>query len=306
MIRRRGTHDLIVIGGGVAGLSAAAYVARFGRQVALAEARGIFGGLIANIGRVDGVLPSYTASGQGLATDLMQACTSAGVAMLDGEVTSVANGGVLKVAMADGKQYPARTIIVASGGTLRKLKVPGEDEFVGSGVSHCATCDGAFFKSGEVVVIGGGNAAAQEAIILSGICRAVTVVSRSPLRACQSYIEQLSARPNVKFIWNATVDAILGTTRVDGVRIRDLRTGSTRDHPCAGVFPFIGVEPNAGFVPAALKDEVGYIRTDESLATEENGIFAAGHVRRGYGGQVAQAAAEGITAGQAALAYLHA
>lgn len=306
MIRRRGAHDLVVIGGGIAGLTAAVHAARFGLHVALVEARGIYGGLVATIEHIDSILLSQSLSGQALSTSLVQSCVAVGVTLLEDEVTNVERGNPLKIVAASGKRYPARSVVVASGGRLRKLNVPGEDQFLGRGVSQCASCDGHFFKGTNVVVAGGGNAAAQEALILAAMCQKVTIVSRSRLRARHSYIEQLTSRRNVEFIWNATIAAISGGDRVTGVQIRNQQDGDVTDYPCSGVFPFIGVEPNAGFVPASLKDNAGYVVTNEALETEEKCIFAAGTVRRGNGGYLEQAAAEGMIAGQRAVSFLSA
>jgi thioredoxin reductase (NADPH) len=304
MIRRQGMHELIVIGGGVAGLAAAAFVARFGHHVALMEASGAYGGLIASIGQVDGVLPAYRGSGQAYASDLTQDCVAAGVEMLNGEAIGITGGDAFRVATPDGKHYRARAVVVASGGVLRKLGVPGEKELTGRGVSQCATCDGGFFRSAKVCVIGGGNAAAQEALILADICQTVTIVSRSKMRASDSYVRQLSARPNVTFIWNAAVEAIIGESRVEAVRLRDTRSGALQQHACAGLFPFIGVEPNAAFVDASLKDAAGRVQTSAALETAMPGLFAIGAARRGYGGQINQALADGITAGQGVVMRL--
>ncbi len=161
----------------------------------------------------------------------------------------------------ENKTYHPEAIIIASGASLRKLGVPGEEEFVGRGVSRCATCDGGFFRNQDVVVVGGGDGAVQEALVLAKTSRRVIMVCRSPLRAKRDYIEKLAARENVSFVWDSEVSAILGDDGVCGVRLRNVKDGTSSDIECAGLFPFIGATPNTEFAPASLLTETGHIKT---------------------------------------------
>jgi thioredoxin reductase (NADPH) len=199
--------------------------------------------------------------------------------------------------------FHPEAIIIASGASARLLGVPGEQEFLGKGVSRCATCDGGFFRGQDVVVVGGGDSAAQEALMLAKTSRRVFLVCRSPLKAKRDYVERLATRENVSFLWDSEVSAILGVEGVTGVRVRNVKNGSSSEIPCAGLFPFIGATPNSEFAPASLLTPTGHIRTSD-LATADARVFAVGAVRADYGGNVVQAMAEGIGAAEAVTRML--
>jgi len=304
MVLRRGNFDLLVIGGGMTGLAAAHHAASCGRSVALLEAMPMYGGLVVNVEEVDGYPAMGPASGMMLALDVVEKCRALGVEFLEGEAESLSAAGSVCVVAAGGAQHKARAVIVASGARLRRLDVPGETEFEGRGVSQCASCDGPLFQDADVVVVGGGDAAAQEALVLAGFCRQVTIVSRSPLRAKRAYVDRLTGLDNVAFVWDSTVTAIEGADGVERARLRNVKDGGESDLACAGVFPFIGVAANGDFLPADIAREDGFVVTDASFQTAMDGVFAAGAVRHGYGGQLAQAVGEGVSAAQAAIAWL--
>ena len=304
MVRRRGRYDILVIGGGVTGLTAAHHAARRGYATALIEAELLFGGQIANVEQLDGYPAAGDLSGIDLAVDLVEQCRLLGVAIIQApvEALSVEDGG--HVALAGGERHRTRAVVVASGARLRRLEAPGERALLDKGVSQCASCDGPLFRGQDVAVIGGGDAAMQEALVLAGLCRRVYVVSRSPLRAKADYVNRLSRLEHVEFVWGCVVDEVLGSGEVEGVRLRSLRDGSVRDLACKAVFPFIGATPNSEFLPPELEYEDGYVVTDTGFATSLAGVFAAGAVRRGYGGHVAEAVGEAVSAASAAAAYL--
>ena len=187
---------------------------------------------------------------------------------------------------------------------LRQLEAPGASELLGKGVSQCAWCDGQLFRGQDVAVIGGGDAAAQEALVLAGLCRRVYVVARSPLRAKPDYVTRLSRLESVEFVWSSVVDEVLGSDTVEGVRLRGVRDGSLSELACSAVFPFIGSIPNSEFLPSEVAREDGYVVTDEGFATSLPGVFAAGAVRRGYGGHLAEAVGEAVSAASAAARYI--
>lgn len=302
VLRRRGNFDLLVIGGGMTGLAAAHHAARCGRSVALLEALPMFGGQVANVEEVDGYPAQGPASGMMLALDLVEKCRELGVELLEGEADGVSAAGSVLVANAGGATHRADTVIVASGARLRSLDVPGEADFLGRGVSQCASCDGPLFQDADVAVVGGGDAAAQEALVLAGFCRQVTMVCRGPLRAKRVYVDRLTSLGNVAFAWDSAVTAIEGGEGVERVRLRNVKDGTESELACAGVFPFIGVAPNSGFLPDDVACEDGYVVTDAGFRTTMAGVFAAGAVRRGYGGQLAQAVGEGVSAAESAMA----
>jgi thioredoxin reductase (NADPH) len=297
--------EVAVIGGGLAGLTAARHAARLGRLVTLFEGSPLFGGLVATVDEVDGLPVPGKFSGQDLAIHLLQDARKVAVRVVEAAVAKLELGQHLTLTDQDNKSYHPEAIIVASGASLRKLGVPGEDEFVGRGVSRCATCDGGFFRGQDVVVVGGGDSAIQEALVLAKTSRRVIMVCRSPLKAKRDYIDRIAARENVSFIWDSEVSAILGQDGVSGVRIRNVKDGASAEIECAGLFPFIGVSPNTQFVPASLLAASGHIKTNSSLATSDARVFAVGAARAEYGGNIVEAMAEGVGAAEAAARLLH-
>jgi thioredoxin reductase (NADPH) len=296
--------EVAVIGGGLAGLSAARHAARLGRMVTLFEGSPLFGGLVATIDEVEGIPVPGKYSGQDLAIHLLEDVRKAQVLVVEKSIASLQLGASLTLTDDSGGTYHPEAIIIASGASLRKLNVPNEEEFLGRGVSRCATCDGGFFRGQDVVVVGGGDGAAQEALLLSKTSRRVIMVCRSPLRAKRNYVEKLAARENVSFIWDNEVSSVLGADGVAGVRLRNVKDGSSADVECAGLFPFIGSDPNTSFAPSSLKTASGHVRTSEGLATQDARVFAIGAVRAEYGGKVVQAMAEGVSAAEAAARLL--
>ena len=293
----KNTCELAVIGGGLAGLAAARHAARLGRLVTLFEVSGLFGGLVATIDEVDGLSVPGKFSGQALAIHLLEDARKAGVLLATG-VAKLELDPHLALTDQENRTYHPEAIIIASGASLRKLGLPREEEFLGRGISRCATCDGGFFRGQDVVVVGGGDGAVQEALLLAKTSRRVIMVCRSPLKAKRDYIEKLAARENVSFIWDSEVAAILGDDGVSGVRLRNVKDGTSSEIECAGLFPFIGVAPNTGFVPASLLTATGHIKTSPGLATSDPRVFAVGAARADYGGNVLQAMAEGVGAAQ--------
>ena len=284
----------MVVGGGIAGLTAAWYAARRGLATALFESQPNCGGQVATVNVLDDWPSAGESSGVELAAALVDKLRGQGVEVSYQPVSAVVPGqGLLRVE-AGGRPLRARRAIVATGARLRTLGVPQEETLRGKGVSQCAHCDGHFFRGLDV---GGGDAALQEALVLASGCRAVTIVARSKLRAKQGYVERAVGATNVRFVWDAVVDAILGEGTVSGVRLRNVKSGALTDLACAGVFPFIGVEPNSGFLPPSVRrDESGRVLADESLHTSEPSVFAIGAVRAGYTGELVNAAGEAAAA----------
>jgi thioredoxin reductase (NADPH) len=295
--RRHDIWDIAIIGGGMAGLTAAWHAMRRGMAPCLFEPQPGFGGQVATLNHVDDWPATGPVSGVELAAGLAANLSHEVVEIHHEPVLKVEReGALLRVASAS-TSLRARCVIAASGGSLRGLGVEGEDRLRGKGVSQCADCDGGFFRNQDVVVVGGGDAALQEALILAETSATVTIVARSRLKARSAYVERAAGKPNVRFAWDSAVDAIHGTDGVTGVRLRNVLTGATSDIPCSGVFPFIGVEPQTAYLPAAVKrDAAGCVVTDAQLRTTLPGVFAIGAVRAGYGGDLVCAA------GDAALA----
>lgn len=292
------SFDILVIGGGVAGLTASVEAVTLGKKTALVEKLPMFGGQIANVEMVEGV--DVREPGMMLAMNLMQQSMERGVETITAEVSAIASvDGKFLVGAPDGG-YKAGSVIVASGGSLRSLRVPGEDKFIGRGVSQCASCDGPLFQGDDVIVVGGGDAAAQEALSLSGICKSVTMICRSGLRARSHYVERIEANKAISVMTNHVVSEILGEGGISGARVRNLENDTEPVIACTGVFPFIGSEPNSAFMADCVALENGYVVTDDRFESSVPGIFAVGGVRKGYSGQLADALLEGRSAAAAA------
>lgn len=300
--------EIAVIGGGLAGLAAARQATRLGRLVTLFEGTGMYGGQVATVEAVEGMGTPGHFSGQDVAIHLLEETRKAGAHVVEASVASIDAGTRLTLTDGEGRVHHPDAIIVASGAAARKLGVPDEESFVGRGLSHCATCDGGFFRGEDVAVIGGGDAAVTEALVLARTSRTVIMVCRSPLRAKREYIDRLDAKENVRFVWDSEVTAIHAgqgmSAGVTGLALRDVRNGAATEIACSGVFPYIGSDPVTGFVPERLLSATGHVVTNTDFTTADPRIFAAGAVRQGYGGNAAQAVAEGVGAAEAAAKRL--
>jgi len=289
------SYDLIVIGEGVSGLACAGHARRAGLSVATFESN-LFGGLVINVNELD----SYRGAESGtlLASELMQANSEAGVASMQKEVTAIVPAaGAFEVAA--GGSYRARQVAIASGARLKKLGVPGEDEYEGRGVSRCADCDAPLFQDEEVIVVGGGDSALQEALVLAKFCRKVHIVHRGTrFRARQHFVERIGAESRIAVLWNTTVEAILGGKMVERVRLK--RDGKSEEIAAAGVFAYVGLEPNVACAPAGTdRDGNGRLVTNGACETAVPGAWAIGAVRAGYSGLLRDAVAEAQRVAQA-------
>jgi thioredoxin reductase (NADPH) len=282
------TYDLIVIGEGVSGLACAGHARRAGLSVATFEAN-LFGGLVINVNELVGYPGAE--SGTLLASELMQANSDAGVASVQEEVTAITPAGTT-FEVAAGGIHGARQVVIASGARLKKLGVPGEDEYEGRGVSHCADCDAPLFQKEEVVVVGGGDSALQEALVLAKFCRKVHIVHRGErFRAQQHLVDRVASEPRIATMWNTTVEAILGGKMVENIRLK--RNGTMEEIAAAGVFAYVGLEPNSACAPTDVRrDERGHLVTNDALETSIPGIWAIGAVRAGYSGLLRDAVLE--------------
>jgi thioredoxin reductase (NADPH) len=299
-------YQVVIIGGGPAGLTAGLYCARSRLNTLLIE-RGVIGGQITNAERVENY-PGFPKgiSGIDLGQLIHEQATSCGLETLLAEVAkAVPNRRHNLVSTSEG-DFVAESIIIASGSQFRKLGVPGEDKFVGKGISYCATCDGPLFKGKAVAVIGGGDAAITEALHLSKFASSVKVIHRrSRLRASKIFQERAMAEPKIEFIWDAVVTQIEGDEVVKQLMLKSTKNAKIIALELAGVFVAIGSEPNSaqwrGLLPL---DEEGYIITNELMETKIPGIFAAGDVRHNSARQVITAAGDGATAAMSAERFL--
>jgi thioredoxin reductase (NADPH) len=299
-------YDVVIIGGGPAGLSAGIYTAR-ARLSSLLVERGAFGGQIVNAERVENY-PGFPEgiSGFDLTQFMHQQATGFGLETITAEVNGIDINGEQKVVKTSQGYFAARAVIVASGSERQKLGVPGEAEFIGKGVSYCATCDAAFFREKLVAVVGGGNAAITEALELTKFASKITLIHRrNQLRATQIMQERAFAEPKIEFLWDTVVEEIVGETFVNQLSIRNVKTGQKSNLDVSGVFVAVGFKPNTDYLKGMLPlDDAGAIVTNDRMETGVTGILAAGDIRSGSIRQVIAAAGDGATAAVYAERYI--
>ena len=300
--------DVLIVGGGPAGYTAALYAARSGLTTLVLEGTAPGGQLAAAESVENYPGEPQAVKGWYLAERMRQGAERSGAATVLARVTALRLPGPKKLAETEAGTFAGRALIYAAGAFPRRLGIPGEERLLGRGVSFCAACDGAFFRGRDVAVVGGGNSAVSEALTLSRLCRQVTVVHRrDTLRAERQGVQALEQAGNVRFLWNAAVEAITGDKAVAGLQYRDLVSGRHALLPCAGVFVAIGRQPETTLLAGQLPlDPAGYVSADETTATAVPGVFAAGDVRSKRLRQVVTAAADGAVAAHMAAAYLEA
>jgi thioredoxin reductase (NADPH) len=300
--------DVVVIGAGAAGATAATIAARFGLRVALIEGRGP-GGQIMTATHIEN-LPGFPAamSGDDLGPLLHEQAEAAGAEVLLDTVEALELAGDRRIVHCSGDDFDAATVIVAAGSALRPLGIPGERELFGRGVSNCASCDGPFFAGKRVGVAGGGDSAFDEALVLAEVAAHVTIFHRdaesSAQRTLRDRVERSAA---IDVVPHAELEAIVGDDAVTAVRIRDTRSGDVRTEELAAVFVYVGLEPNTAFLRGTVPlDAAGHIETDILMRTAFAGIFAAGDIRAHSVALLAAAAGDGATAAVSAYRYISA
>jgi thioredoxin reductase (NADPH) len=296
-------YDLIIVGGGPGGLSAGIYAMRAALKTVLIE-KGLPGGQMNLTELVENYPGFEKISGFDLSQKFLQHAQGYGLEVRQQEVAAVEPGLEFhSVRLANGELLNGHAVILATGGSPRKLKIPGELEYHGRGVSYCATCDGFFFRGKNVVVVGGGDTALEEALYLARITRLVHLVHRrDALRGGRILQQRVMAEANIEILWNTIATEILANDQgVRGVTLQDKQTGVLRELPVDGVFIFIGFLPNNQLVPEGIRmDHDGYVMTNEKCETNLAGIFVIGDLRQKYARQIVTAAAEGCTAALAA------
>lgn len=295
-------HDLLILGGGVAGLTAAIYATRARLDAVLLE-RGMTGGQALETAEIENYPGVPHTDGASLSMAIAEQARSLGADIRTANVTGwrQVEGG-FAVETADG-EHTARTLLIATGATHRPLGVPGEDRLRGRGVSYCATCDGRFFRGKTVAVVGGGNTAAEDALYLARLCEQVVLIHRRDrLRAGRALQEQVLAAPNITVRWNTTVRAIEGDARVE--RLCLLSDEQEESLPVDGVFIAVGVQPNSGAFLSLPHDDGGFLLANEDGETDTPGVFVAGDVRAKRCRQLITAAGDGAAAASAAERWL--
>jgi thioredoxin reductase (NADPH) len=298
-------YDVIIIGGGPAGLAAGLYAARAGLKSLLLE-RGNFGGQVVNARLVENY-PGFPEgiSGTELGEFMHQQATKYGLETLTAQVTGVKKGSIYEVSTSEGS-IQAESIIIAVGSEYRKLDVSGEERLSGRGVSYCATCDGFFFRDRDVAVVGGGDTAITDALELAQHCRKVYIIHRrDQLRATKALQEKAFSQPKIELVWNSVVDEIVGDKMLKSLRLRNVKTGQSSDLEVDGIFVAVGLKPNSqAFSQLVTLDEAGFIVTDELMRTSVPGIFAAGDIRHNSFRQVITAAGDGAAAAMSAFKFV--
>lgn len=298
-------YDIIIVGAGTAGLSAAIYGVRAGKRVLVLEAKS-YGGQIINSPEVENYPGIKHISGFEFATNLYEQVKELGAEVLYEKVIEVTDHNDFKIVVTENNKYESRTVILATGAENRPLGVEREEEMIGAGVSYCATCDGAFYKGKDVAVIGGGNTALEDALFLSNYCNKVYLIHRrDSFRGEEKQLEALKEKGNIEFILNSTVMQLNGTERVESITVKNKITEGEMNIHVNGVFVAIGQMPkNEIFADLIEIDTKGYIVAAEECKTNVSGIFTAGDCRTKTVRQLATAASDGAIAGLAACQYI--
>ena len=300
------TYQLIIVGGGPAGLSAGLYASRSKLDALLIE-RAILGGRILNAEMVENY-PGFPQgiSGAELGALIAQQATKFGLPTVYAEVQGIEIRGDEKIVSTSEGQYRARAVIIAGGSEHSKLGVPGEEKYTGKGVSYCAMCDAAFFRDQVVAVVGGGNVALNDALFLTRFASKVIIIHRrDQLRATKILQDKAFANPKIEFLWDTVVESIAGDKLVKEIRLRNVKTGKGSGLKVSGVFAAVGLRPNTEYLKALLTlDEGGFISVNGQMETGVPGIFAAGDIRAGSIRQVVSAVGDGASAAIAAERFL--
>jgi thioredoxin reductase (NADPH) len=299
-------YDVIIVGGGPAGLTAGLYTSRSRIKTLLIE-NGLLGGQMTTTE----VIENYPGFPEGVTGDelsrlMEEQAKRFGLEVIPECVVEVKLEGAKKIVKTEEGSYLSQALIICTGTEYRKLGVLGEKEFAGKGVSYCATCDGAFFQDNQIVVVGGGDSALTEALYLTKFGKEVTIIHRrDALRGTKIYQERVFTHPKIKFLWNSVIQEIKGDSIVKSIVVKNVKTGEVTEQPIDGVFLFVGLSPRTQFLRGLVDmDEEGYILTDGNGQTSAKGIFAAGDCRKKLVRQIATAVGDGATAACSTEKYL--
>lgn len=298
--------DIIIVGAGPAGLTAAIYAKRAGLSVLMIEKNGMGGGQVLTTYEVDNYPGLPGIGGFDLGMKFKEHADKMGVEMRNEDIVEFQLDGKTKRIVTEDAAYEAKTVLLATGASHAHLQTPGEEELAGMGVSYCATCDGAFFKGRTTAVIGGGDVAIEDAVFLSRICEKVYLIHRrDELRGAKILQEALFALPNVEIVWDTVVKRIEGEDAVEALLLENVKTGKQDRLETAGVFIAVGIRPNTESIPSYIKkDKAGYIAAGEDCMTSVPGVFAAGDVRTKPLRQIVTAVADGANAVAGIQQYL--
>ncbi len=299
-------YDLVIIGSGPAGLSAAVYAKRACLSVLVIEKEAFAGGQMVYTEEVDNYLGLNAKSGFELAESFKQHALDLDVSFAEGAVEKIVpKDGKWSLHMESGEDIETKTVLLATGATHRKLGVPGEETFAGVGVSYCATCDGAFFQGKSVAVVGGGDVALEDALYLANICEHVYLIHRrNELRGTKVLQNQVFANEKITFLGESEVTEITGDKQVSGISVHNKVTDETKELSVAGVFIAVGMEPQSDLYAPLLSLEHGYVPAGEDCATEKDGLYVAGDVRTKRLRQIVTAVADGANAVHSIQEYL--
>ena len=299
-------YDVLIVGGGLAGMTAGMYTARHGLRTGIIE-RMMGGASIINVEKVEN-FPGFPEGimGADLAAMTQEQAMTSGAEFIMGEVSGISTNGDYYTVSADSGDLQAKAVIIAAGSTLRFLGIPGEEEFTGRGVSQCATCDGPLYSGETVGVVGGGDSATDEALVLAQYAdRVLLFHRRDELRAQQELVNRVLAEPKIEVVWNTVIDEVLGENTVSGVSITNLATGTKEARELSGLFVYVGLTPNAAIVGGLLEtDGGGHVPVNVSMETSVPGVYAVGDIRQLSSSQLVSAAGDGATAAISAFRYI--